>query len=75
MDLFKCYVPRLEYARAKDKSIIIFNILRKRNTKDHDVVIERQIAKRVRTEYQNHNGMKSVLSILEEYLKEVKEQA
>lgn len=75
MELFKCYVPRSEYVRAKDKSIIIFNILRKRNTKDHDVVIERFIAKYARDEYIKHNGTKPILTILEEYLKTLKEQA
>lgn len=75
MKMFNCYVPRSEYARAKDKSIIIFNILRKRDLESHDIVIERMIARRVREEYKRNHGIKSVLSILEEYLQEVKEQA
>ena len=75
MEMFKCYVPRSEYIRAKDKSILIFNILRKQDTECHDVVIERRIAKYARTKYMKHDGTKSILTILDEYLKTLKEQA
>lgn len=71
MKIFKIFVPRSEYAKAKDKCIVILNILRKQDLEKSEFCIRREMARIVRARYAEAGGTKSLLEILTEYRKEL----
>ena len=74
MKIYDCYVPRYEYPKAKDYTILIYNRERKRFPQMADGAYEKYLAKRIREEYKKHNGIKPLVDILKEYYENVKKE-
>ena len=74
MRIYGCYVPREDYVRAKDYTILIYNKERKRFPKMADGQYERYLAQQIREEYAKHKGTKTFLQIAKEYYERVKKE-
>lgn len=74
MEIYKCYVPRKDYSRAKDYSTLILNKLRKRDLNVTPCKIQRQIAKTVRDRFHANYGAIPLVDILKEYYEEIKKE-
>ena len=74
MRIYDCYVPREDYVRAKDYTILIYNKERKRFPKMADGAYEKYLARTIREEYRRHKGVKPLIQILKEYYENVKKE-
>lgn len=74
MKIYNCYVPRRDYIKAKDYTILIYNKERKRFTKMTDLQYEKYLAKLIRAEYEKQEGTKPLVQILKEYYEKVKKE-
>lgn len=74
MRFYGIYVPKNEHWYAKDLSIVIYNIERKRYPKLTNLEYERTLAKRIRKKYKDANGTKTLIEVLKEDLAEVRKK-
>lgn len=74
MKIYDCYVPREDYVKAKDYTILIYNKERKRFPRMADGQYEKHLAKLIREEYRRHEGVKPLVQILKEYYEKVKKE-
>ena len=75
MEIYKCYVPRKQYAKAKDLSILIYNKDRRKHPEMSDFTYEKWLGKQIRERFEACNGMKPLVEILTEYYEEVKKES
>ena len=70
MQIYKCFVSRAEYGRVKDVRDVVLTKLNKKLWKENPDLslgqIERKLAQMIRERHQNSDGLKSVLTILQE---------
>ena len=75
MQLFKCYVPRKDYLKAKDLRDIILTKFYKRCWKENPDLslgqIERKLAEHIRKQYDESEGTKTIIELLTEFNKQL----
>ena len=74
MEIFKCYVPRQDYAKAKDLSILIYNKERKKYPELTNAKVKRNLAEHIRYLVALNNGTKPLVEILTEYYNKLKKE-
>lgn len=74
MEIYKCFVPRSEYHKAKDLTILIYNKERKKYLNLTDSEYERRLAVKIRKIYKAHQGIKPLKDILQEYYDNLKKE-
>lgn len=77
MQIYKCYVPKKEYNKCKDLTILIYNILFKKRVLTEELTenqLERWIAKTIKEEYEKYCGTKPLIDILTEYYDKLKKE-
>lgn len=72
--LFGIPIQSALHWRAKDLSILIYNVERKRYPKLTDQAYEQMLAKRIRQKYVQAKGTKTLIDILKEDYEEVKKK-